>query len=193
MKPDRSRLTSTLLFLALLTLCTSALGEDRVPASNPIQLFEITFDKDGIAHVHALLELPASPETVFTVLTDYAHWARLFADGTTMVSIRRDADGVTTDMYVPRSVMPGRVHLVIRTRTPSHARIEAELVSGDLQRFWRRWDLQPSMSQSATKAELQILLQPRTWAPQWMIRYGIEKELTEHFRRLVAAVQESPH
>ena len=190
MKPNCSHLPSPLLSLVVvLALSTSAVGGDRV-FSDPVQLFEITF-KDGVAHVHALLDLPASPEVVFGVLTDYAHWARLFADGTTIVSIRFDADGVTTDMYLPRSIMPGRVHLVIRTRTPSRASIEAELVSGDLQRFWRRWDLSPA-GRDTTKAELQLLLQPRTWSPQWMIRYGIEKELTEHFRRLLAAVQDSP-
>ena len=123
------------------------------------------------------------------MLTDYARWPSLFSEGLRIASIRGDPDGVITDMYLPRILMPGTLHIVIRTRASTHERIEAELITGDLNRFWRLWHLTPLDGGLQTRADLQMTVQPKGWAPQWLVRYGIERELTDHFERLRTAVQ----
>lgn len=150
---------------------------------------DVVVDAQYVAHVHAILELPASPATVFAVLTDYAQWPTLFAKGLTIVAIRDEPEGVVTEMYVPRVMLPGSLHLIIRTRVETPQQIETELISGDLNLFWRRWHLMPLAKGRETRAELQMTIQPKGWAPNWLIRYGVERELNDHFERLRAAVQ----
>ena len=157
--------------------------------ADPVRVFEVRIDDQGLAQVHAVVELPARSDTVFAVLTDYARWPSLFSEGLTIASIRDDQDGVITDMYLPRILMPGTLHLVIRTRAPTRDRIEAELITGDLNRFWRLWHLTPLDGGRQTRADLQMTVQPKGWAPKWLVRYGIERELTDHFERLRTAVQ----
>jgi hypothetical protein len=135
------------------------------------------------------VELPASPATVFAVLTDYAQWPILFSKGMTITAIRDEPEGVVIEMYLPRMMLPGTLHIIIRTRVDTPQQIEAELISGDLNRFWRLWRLMPLARGRETRAELQMTVQPKEWAPGWLIRYGIERELNDHFERLRAVVQ----
>jgi ribosome-associated toxin RatA of RatAB toxin-antitoxin module len=146
--------------------------------SETVHSLDIIFDHEAVAHVHALLELSAAPDTVFGVLTDYAHWPMLFAEGMTIVGIRPETDGVITEMYLPRAVLPGTIHLVIRTRittSAQSAQIDAELVSGDLKRFWRRWQLTPLSAGHRTRADLEMVVQPKGWAPQWLCATGLRR------------------
>lgn len=131
--------------------------------ADPVRVFEARIDRQGLAQVHAVVECPARPDTVFAVLTDYARWPSLFSEGLRIASIRGDPDGVITDMYLPRILMPG-THIVIRTRAPTHDRIEAELITGDLNRFWRLWHLTPLDGGLQTRADLQMTVQPKGWA-----------------------------
>lgn len=182
-----SRLNLFLSGLVLVLLCDRPVFSSQ---ADPLHSFEIAVDDQGVAHVHAIVEFPAPSNTVFGVLTDYAQWPRLFAEGLTIVSIRDEPDGVITEMYLPRVLMPGTLHVVIRTRVFMRDRIEAELVSGDLNRFWRLWHLTPLEGDRQTKADLQMIVQPKGWTPNWLVRYGIERELTDHFRRLRTVIQE---
>lgn len=178
-------MSATLRVLLLLVL----LDGGGSGASESVHSLDIAFDKEAVAHVHALLELSATRDTVVRVLTDYAHWPMLFAEGMTIVGIRHEPDGVITDMYLPRAVVPGTIHLVIRTRVANSGQIDAELMSGDLKRFWRRWQLTPLSAGRRTRAELEMTIQPKGWAPQWLVRYGIETELRDHFHRLETVLE----
>jgi len=177
------RLLPYVLFVNALTAgSVLSSGDDGHPV-------EIVFDAQDVAHVHAIVALSARPETVFAVLTDYARWPSLFGNGLIMAAIREDSEGVVTEMYVPRVLLPGTLHVIIRTRVHPPHDIEAELIRGDLNHFWRLWRLMPVAGGRQTRADLQMAVQPKTWAPQWVIRYGIERELTDHFERLRVAVQ----
>lgn len=168
-----------------------ALLSDRsvFSATGDINSLDVVVDAQHVAHVHAILELPAKPEIVFAVLTDYAQWPTLFAPGLIIAAIRDEPEGVITEMYVPRVLLPGTLHVIIRTRVDTPQQIEAELISGDLHRFWRLWRLMPLAKGRETRAELQMAVQLKGWTPNWLIRYSIEMELHNHFERLRAAVQ----
>lgn len=188
--PMMSRLRQRLLRLFAYVLFVNVLTAGSVlSATDDSHPVDIVFDAQDVAHVHAILVLSARPEIVFAVLTDYARWPSLFGNGLTMAAIREEPDGVVTEMYLPRVLLPGTLHVIIRTRIDPPHHIEAELLSGDLNHFWRLWRLMPFAEGRKTRAELQMAVQPKTWAPQWVIRYGIEQELTDHFERLRAAVQ----
>lgn len=177
------RLLSYVLFVNVFTAGSVLSSTDD---SHPM---EIVFDAQDVAHVHAIVALSARPETVFAVLTDYARWPSLFGNGMIMAAIHEESEGVVTEMYVPRVLLPGTLHVIIRTRIHPPHHIEAELISGDLNHFWRLWRLMPVTGGRETRADLQMAVQPKSWAPQWVIRYGIKRELTDHFERLRAAVR----
>jgi hypothetical protein len=167
-------------------LIQGALAPSR--SAETVDTFDIVFDQEAVAHIHAIVDLSGAPNTVLAVLTDYAHWPILFP-GMRLGAIRQDADGVITEMDLPMAVLPGTIHLVIRTRLVPPNQIDAELVSGDLQRFWRRWRVTPLPTPHITRAELQMVMQPKGWAPQWLVRYGIEIQLKDHFHRLATVVE----
>jgi len=182
----RQRRILCLLLCGLLLALLSA--RSVFSATDDIHSLDVVVDAQHVAHVHAILELPAKPEIVFAVLTDYAQWPTLFAPGLIIAAIRDEPEGVITEMYLPRVLLPGTLHVIIRTRvTPQQ--IEAELIGGDLHRFWRLWRLMPLAKGRETRAELQMAVQPKGWIPNWLIRYSIEMELHDHFERLRAAVQ----
>jgi hypothetical protein len=160
-----------------------------LPSTDDRHPMDIEFDAQDVAPVHAIVALSARPDTVFAVLTDYARWPSLFGNGLIMAAIREEPEGVVTEMYLPRVLLPGTLHVIIRTRTDPPHHIEADLISGDLNHFWRLWKLTPFAGGRETRADLQMAVQPKTWAPRWLIRYGIERELSDHFERLRAAVQ----
>ncbi|WP_447987025.1 SRPBCC family protein [Nitrospira sp. Nam74] len=146
-------------------------------ASESASSLDIIVDEGAAAHVRGHLELASNRETVVSVLTDYEHWPQLFRDGMRMIAIKRSADSVITEMDIPRAVLPGTIRLVIRTRVSGSEQIDAELVRGDLKRFWRRWTLTVLPGGQRTRADLELVLQPQHWAPQWLVRYGLEQDL----------------
>lgn len=113
-------------FLLLLGLLMPAAA-----VAAPGALLNIAVDSAGGAHVRAVLELPARPAVVHTVLTDYAHWPLLFPRGLRIVAISQDKAGVETDVYVPRRFLPGEFHLITLTRETAPGILETSLIGGD--------------------------------------------------------------
>jgi ribosome-associated toxin RatA of RatAB toxin-antitoxin module len=143
----------------------------------------------GVAHVHAVLTLPANPAVVHAVLTDYPHWPLLFPNGLRIVAIQQDKDGVQTDLYLRRHFLPGELHLVTLTREAAPGILETSLVDGDFYQYRRTWTLTPGLSSCETHAELAMDIQPKQGLPGWLFTFLLRRELLAHFDRLRAEVQ----
>ena len=181
-----STLACPLAGLALLCL-TSAPRADAETFSSAWSL-DIHVSADGLARVSAGLELPGPPEIARAVLTDYEHWPELFPPGLRIVGIRREAQGVITDLWASRHLLPGELHLVTETREPTPGVLETTLVEGDFHRYTRVWRLAPVRDGRGTLAILEMELRPRGWVPQWLFTIFLRRDLEAHFSKLRSAV-----
>ena len=164
------------------------MNPDRASADLDIQI-----DENGTATVKALLELPGTPSITHDVLTDYDQWPTLFPAGLRLATIRREPDRVVTDLYVQARVLPGELRLMIETREPRPGQLDAHFLAGDFQRYERTWRLSPAVNGTRTKAELDMLIQLKQWAPHWLVATLLRQDLEEHFRKLFAAVEWRTH
>ena len=162
-------------------------------ASSPLPLLNIIVDSGGVAHVRAMLDLPASPGVVRGILIDYSHWPMLFPQGLRVAAIKQEPDGVQTDLYLPRYFLPGEFHLVTLTRETAPGRLETSLIEGDFLRYQRVWSLTPGERNDETHAALEMDVQPKTWMPNWIFTILLRHELAEHFDKLRAEVERRLH
>jgi hypothetical protein len=176
-------------WLPVLALLASWLAP-TAHAALPVPELNLSMDSSGVAHVHAVLELPADQAVVRRVLTDYPHWPTLFPGGLRVAAITLQPQGVQTDLYLTRRFLPGELHLVTLTRETAPGRLESSLVGGDFVRYHRIWILTTGAGTDETHAELEMELQPKTlWIPKWLFVVILKHELLEHFDKLRAAVQ----
>ena len=174
-------------FLLVLLLCVK-----RLHAADDTGALQVTVDGEGIAHVAGTLDLPAGPAKVHEILTDYAHWPALWSGGMAVVAIRQAPEGVIVELLLPRMWMPGTLRLVIMTHAPTPSPIEARLVSGDFDRFWRVWELTPTQEGRRTRAYIEMEVRPTSWVPNWIFSYLVRQQLQDHFERLRLAVGQGP-
>lgn len=178
-------MTSGRLLVVLTLLSCHA---STVQAASPAQL-TITVDSDDVAHVRAVIELPASPAIVQSVLTDYPHWPMLFLPGLRVIDIKQQDRGVRTEVYLPWHVFIGRLHLVTLTSELAPGVLETRLLAGDFSQYRRVWVLLPGQHGDETRAELEMDVQPKTWIPAWLFIMALRQELGEHFEKLYAQVK----
>ncbi len=169
----------------VLILAASAVAAD--PDSRTYSL-DIQVLPDGLARVHAQVELPGSPAIARLVLTDYEHWPDLFPPGLRLVGIRREGRGVVTDLWASRHILPGELHLVTETRETTPTRLDTTLIEGDFHRYSRTWQFSPEAATSRTIATLDMEVQPKGWVPHWLFTRFLKQDLEAHFVRLQAAV-----
>jgi ribosome-associated toxin RatA of RatAB toxin-antitoxin module len=155
-----------------------------VSAASSLLVLNVAVDTAGVAHVRAVLDLPASPAVTYAVLTDYAKWPRLFPHGVRIVEIQQGRDGVTTDLYVRRHFFPGEFHLVTLTRELAPGTVQTSLIDGDFLQYQRTWTLTQGHGAGDTRAELAMDIQPKQWIPAWLFTIVLEHELREHFEKL---------
>jgi hypothetical protein len=158
-------------------------------AGPSVAVLNIAVDPAGVAHVRAVLELPASPAVAYAVLTDYPHWPLLFPNGLRIVGIQQQRDGVKTDLYLRRHFFPGEFHLVTLTREIAPGIVQTSLIEGDFLQYQRTWTLTVGPGNRDTRAELVMDIQPKQWIPAWLFTIVLEHELHEHFDKLRAEVQ----
>lgn len=176
-------LTQSALAAWLLVAPAVAAEPDPHAYSLDIQVFA-----DGLARVHAQVQLPGPLEAARFVLTDYDHWPDLFPPGLRLAAIRREAHGVITDFWAARHILPGELHLITETRESGPTRLETTLIEGDFHRYSRTWQLSSDATASRTTATLDMEVQPKGWVPAWLFTRFLRQDLEAHFLRLQAAV-----
>lgn len=156
---------------------------DTVRASEPLAL-EVT--GDGVAVARAVLILPGSSDLARDLLSDPSNWPVLFASPLRVRSVTRHPDRTITDMYLSPGLAFQELHLIVETREISRLRLETRLIDGDLRRYAHVWHLTSLPGERCTRAALELTMQPRTWMPNWLLRWLMREELTGHTERVVA-------
>lgn len=142
------------------------------------------FTKDGIAVANADLILPAPPEIVYAVLTDYHHWPNLFLEQLQVNEIKTEDTRVVIDMVIPAKFFPIDLELVTETREIHPLRLETTLLRGDFDRYDWVWECSQTKDRAQTHATFILNVQPTIWIPNWLMRWILEHELEVHFHKI---------
>jgi len=153
-------------------------------SADPWYSYDLHLDEEGLATVTADLTLPTPLETSYGVLSDYSNWPALFARNPTVNIIQRSGNLVTVDMTVPGLIFPLDLELVTQTRESPPLRLETTFVKGDFDHYAWVWTLTPADDNRHTQAVLKLYVKPSMWAPRWLFRRMLEKELVMHFQKL---------
>jgi ribosome-associated toxin RatA of RatAB toxin-antitoxin module len=172
--------------LALAILAGAAVSAGAEEPRYSLQVESI----DGGMRVFAVVWLPAPPETVRAVLTDYDRWPELFPGRFRVTAIRREPDRVLTDLQINRSPLPGTLRLLCETRSLPDGSLVTSLVEGDFLQYRRRWVLAEERAGGAvlTRAEVDLRFVLDSWVPTWLMSGGLRSQMEEHFHALHARV-----
>lgn len=149
----------------------------------------VTGDPAGGLRATASLRLPVPPSLVQQVLTDYDNWPRLFGVTMRIARLDRRPDRVITEIYIQHPILPGESRLMCDNRVPPGGGLITTFLEGDFKRYERTWKLGPDGSDAATKAELDLLVEVKTLAPDWLVVLALERQLKKHFRILRETVE----
>lgn len=169
--------------VVLMACAALAVPSGARAAEDPATVLEIHDDPAGGKKAVATLRIPAPPEAVRAVLNDFDRWPELFAGRFQLVKLDRQADRVVTDLRIKSTPLPGMLRLVCETRDLPNGEIVTSLIEGDFRRYVRRWRLVPEPNGTAvhTRAEMELSVDPDTWAPGWLFAAVLRSDLRTHF------------
>lgn len=154
-----------------------------VLGSEPSQEFlDVHTDPAGGVIATARVLFPASPDIIYSLLTDFPHWPDLFEVRMRVVDLQIRQDAVTTDLRIQHSLLPGERRLVTESRTTPDQRIVTELVGGDFKRYHRVWTLSSVNEGKETSADFTLSVAIDTFVPDWLVALATKRELEAHFR-----------
>jgi hypothetical protein len=124
------------------------------------------------------------------VLTDYERWNSLFGVSMRLLRVERLPERVITEVYLSHPILPGESRLLCESRELPGGGLVTTLIEGDFQRYQRTWRLAEAEDRTGTKAQFDLVVEVKTWAPDWLIAIELRRQLTKHFgilRETVAA------
>jgi ribosome-associated toxin RatA of RatAB toxin-antitoxin module len=153
-------------------------------ASHVSDKIEVRTDPGGGFQAEATLHLNVAPSVVLQVLTDYENWPHLFGTPTRLTLVLRRPDRVVTDVYIRHPILPGESRLLCETRLLPEGGLVTSLIEGDFTRYRRTWRLTGEEEGRATMARFELLVDVKTWAPDWLVAIELRRQLEKHFRIL---------
>ena len=169
-----------------------AINLSQVFATSHTSTLDIQLQGEGIAIIHALVDLPRQPEIVFDVLTDYDRWPTLFSEGVQVKVERHSDQWVVTDLIIPHGIIPWETRLKAKSKATQPEKLETVLIDGDFLQYAQVWQLRSVQEGTRTHAELNLTLQPKGWIMKWipdfLYRWIVKGELEDHFDKLFREV-----
>ena len=143
---------------------------------------DVTTDPEGGVRAHAVLDLPAPMATVQALFTDYEHWPELFDVSMRVGKVERLSDRTITEVFIAHPILPGESRLLGENRILPDGGLTTTMIGGDFKRYARTWKLSSNGSPTHTKAEFDLLVEPKTMAPDWLVAVEVKRELEAHFK-----------
>ncbi|CAI4030966.1 Polyketide_cyc domain-containing protein [Nitrospira tepida] len=143
---------------------------------------DVTTDPKGGVRAHAVLDLPASLAAVQALFTDYEHWPELFDVSMRVGRVERMPDRTITEVFIAHPILPGESRLLGENRVLPDGGLTTTMIGGDFKRYARTWKLSSNGSPAHTKAEFDLLVEPKTMAPDWLVALEVKRELEAHFK-----------
>jgi hypothetical protein len=98
-----------------------------------------------------------------------------------MVKVERLPDRVVTDVYVSHPILPGESRLLCESRELPEGGLVTTLIEGDFNRYQRTWRLAEDADRLTTRAAFDLVVDVKTWAPDWLVALELKRQLTRHF------------
>ncbi|MGH8238392.1 MAG: SRPBCC family protein [Steroidobacteraceae bacterium] len=136
--------------------------------------------------VNAAVWIDAEPEAVWSVMTDCPS-APLFVPGMkrcTVLEQAADRSWEVIEHEVKPSAFLPRMHYVFRASYRRPERIDFRQVRGDFERNEGTWELTRPGGYGGTIVKYSVVIEPRFYAPRWLVRVSLEKNLPELMRAL---------
>lgn len=157
----------------------------------------VAFDADeSRMRVHAAVRIHASPETVWSVLTDCDHAATFIPEVKRCRRVQSAPDGSwdILEHEAKYSWMMPAITCVIRADYKRPQRIDFKRLSGDLKEedgHWMLVDPQPgaavlAKTQQVTVVEYELHVEPGFWIPRFLLRHSLRTELPAVLRAIRA-------
>ncbi|HVP38520.1 MAG TPA: SRPBCC family protein [Candidatus Saccharimonadales bacterium] len=133
------------------------------------------------ADVHSTVYIPARPESVWSVLTDYDH-LRDFIPGLLESRLLEDHGSVKLIEQVGHGSWlflgkKARVVLEVEERRPS--RLEFHVVDGDFDVFDGAWELYPRQGGHATLLSYRLTVRPKFFAPGFAVKHVLRRDVPQ--------------
>lgn len=136
---------------------------------------------EGGVKATATLLFPGSPSVLHSILTEYRKWPELFETRMRMVQVEERDGHVLTDVYISHALLPGEQRLLCESQGLPGGGLVTDLKGGDFKQYHREWRLQAAGEGTQTRAEFELLVEPKIMIPDWLIAVAMERELTVHF------------
>lgn len=144
---------------------------------------KIWSDPAGGVRVMASLRIPAAPQVVQAVLTDYESWPALFSNSMRLAHLERTNGRIVTDLYIKRPLLAGEIRLLCETQELPDGGW-TRLVAGDFKQYLRTWKVRSEGESEVTRVDFEMLVEPNTWLPDWVIKLSLRHEMENHFQIL---------
>jgi len=166
------------LFCALFVLCWHSL----LASDAPQETLDVRTDPAGGVIATARILFPASPEIMYTLLTDFPRWPELFEVRMRLVDLQIRQNVVMTDLRIEHALLPGERRLVTESRATPNQGIVTDLVGGDFTRYHRVWIFSPANGGRETYADFELKVAIDSIVPDWLVALATRRELEAHFR-----------
>lgn len=154
----------------------------EVGAIHLLRELVVQAEPNGGVRATATLLFPGNPSVLHSILTEYQKWPELFETKMRMAEVEEHEGHVLTDVYISHPLLPGEQRLICESQALPGGGLVTELKGGDFKQYHRAWKLEAAGDGSQTRAEFELLVEPKTMIPDWVIAVAMERELNEHFR-----------
>jgi hypothetical protein len=157
---------------------------DDLPPPGDMNLHVTVDSKAQALHAEATLEIHASREMVWSVLTSCAEALQLVPGlvSCEVIDTAPDRSWERIHEVLNYSWMVPRLSYEIRAAYAYPAEIKIERVAGDLRQLNCTWSLEEDGE--FTTARYSLDLAPGVWVPHWMMRLALKHDLPKMLRAL---------
>ena len=135
----------------------------------------------GGVRATATLLFPGNPAVLHSILTEYHKWPELFETKMRVAQVEEREGHVLTDVFISHPLLPGEQRLICDSQVLPGGGLVTDLKGGDFKQYHRAWKLEAAGDGTQTRADFELLVEPKTLIPDWLIAVAMERELNVHF------------
>ncbi|MBS0178984.1 MAG: hypothetical protein JSR20_09500 [Nitrospira sp.] len=135
----------------------------------------------GGVRATATLLFPGNPAVLHSILTEYHKWPELFETKMRVAQVEEREGHVLTDVFISHPLLPGEQRMICDSQVLPGGGLVTDLKGGDFKQYHRTWKLEAAGDGSQTRADFELLVEPKTLIPDWLIAVAMERELNAHF------------
>ena len=180
-----SRTNAAGLSCCLLIAAGYYVGAARAAAGEPVVNVS-TDDKANAAQIRASIDIAASPQVVWDVLTDCARMPDIIPNVESCRIVKHDAAGKwdVREHVINWAVLMPKLRTVVRNTYEAGRRLMFKRVSGDMRLSEGEWRLEPMANARVTRLHYNALVAPDFPVPQFLIQQAAQTDMPNLLRAI---------